>query len=233
MAWREKEFPAAPKRPEGSGQLSGVSAMAQTVREIQEIQEMMNQIRSLKDELTALTDSVKDDMTGLKESVASLDNQARTYLKSREHIKEVLKDLYLEYSIADEAIDKISTNFAKSLGDHLRKIGEGHNETLNKTNEVFRQILQQTINGGEEKLKDLEKRIKETTSTDGIITIRHKWFYWAFLIFVLSLVWGIFGFLLWYKLRYGTDGMNFLAWATVIAIASAPVYSIIRLFKPD
>ena len=111
MAWREKEFPAAPKRPEGSGQISGVSAMAQTVREIQEIQEMMNQIRSLKDELTALTDSVKDDMTGLKESVASLDNQARTYLKSREHIKEVLKDLYLEYSIADEAIDKISTNF--------------------------------------------------------------------------------------------------------------------------
>ena len=233
MGWRENEFPAAPKRPEGSGQPGGMSSMAQTVREIQDIQEMMNQVRSLKDELSVLTDSVKDDMTGLKESVALLDDQARTYLKSREHIKEVLKDLYLEYSIADEAIDKISNNFAKSLGDHLGKIGEGHNETLKKINEAFRLILQQTLNMGEEKLKDLEKRVKETTSAEGAITIRYKWLYWAFGIYVLTLMWGIVGFLLWYKNEYGTDGMNFLAWATVIAIASVPVYSIIRLFRTD
>lgn len=168
-------------------------------------------------------------MKGLKESFASLDDQTRTYLKSREHIKEVLKDLYLEYSIADEAIDKLSNNFAKSLGDHLEKIGEGHNETLIKTNEAFRQILQQTINVGEEKLKGLERRVKETTSTEGAITIRYKWLYWSFGIFVLTLSWGIVGFLLWYKNRYGTDGMNILAWATVIAIASVLVYSIIRV----
>ena len=97
MAWREKEFPAAPKRQDGSGQPGGMSSMAQTVREIQDIQEIMNQVRSLKDELSALTDSVKDDMTGLKESVASLDDQARTYLKSREEIKRILKDIFIEY----------------------------------------------------------------------------------------------------------------------------------------
>lgn len=233
MAWRENEFPAAPKRPEGSGQPGGMSSMAQTVRDVQDIQEMMKQVRSLKDELAALKDSVKDDMTGLTESVASMDDQARAYLKSRDEIKRILKDYCIEYTLSNDVIKEITKNFAQSLDDHLKKVGENHNDTLKEVYKVFSFTLQKTFDEAKGKVNEIEERVKKTTSTDDTVTIRHKWLYWAFVIFILGLTWGIYGFSVWYKQEYGMDGMNVLAWATVIAIASVPVYSIIRLFRTE
>lgn len=192
MAWRENEFPAAPKKPESSDQLGGMSAMAQTVREIQDIQEIMNQVRSLKDELSALTDSVKDDMTGLKESVASLDDQARTYLKSREEIKRILKDIFIEYTIADDAIEKISKNFAKSLDDHLRKVGENHNGILKDINEVFLLTLQKTLNDAKGKVNEIEERAKNTT--EGKFVISYTVLYWIALFIIGAVAMGTWGF---------------------------------------
>ena len=207
MAWRENEFPAAPKRPESSDQLGGMSAMAQKIQEVQEIKAVTEQV----DEMVKAT-CANIDM--LNKNISQMCEAMEIFKEDKQYFQEFINAKPLTFKVSEESLNEYTKTMNKQcmvmLDDIKAKIDSMYKE-------------------GEENIKKLEKRVKESTSAEGTTTVRNMWLYWAFGIFVLALAWGIVGFLLWYKIKYGTDGMNFLAWATIAAIASLPVYAIIKL----
>ena len=207
MAWRENEFPAAPKRPESSDQLGGMSAMAQKIQEVQEIKAVTEQV----DEMVKAT-CANIDM--LNKNISQMCEAMEIFKEDKQYFQEFINAKPLTFKVSEESLNEYTKTMSKQcmvmLDDIKAKIDSIHKE-------------------GEENIKKLEKRVKESTSAEGTTTVRNMWLYWAVGILCLGVVWGVVGFMVWYRFRYGEDGMAFLAWATVAAIASLPVYAIIKL----
>lgn len=207
MAWRENEFPSAPKRPEGSDQLGGMSAMAQKVQEVQELKAVTEQVDEIVKATCANIDMLNKNLSQMCEAM-------EVFKEDKQYFQEFLNATPLTFKVSEESLNEYTKTMSKQcmvmLDDIKAKIDSIHKE-------------------GEENIKKLEKRVKESTSADGTTTINNKWIYWAFAVWIISIAFAGVGFMIWYKFEYNADGMNYLIWTFIITFLSVPAYSIIKV----
>lgn len=141
MAWRENEFPAAPKRPESSDQLGGMSAMAQKIQEVQEIKAVTEQV----DEMVKAT-CANIDM--LNKNISQMCEAMEIFKEDKQYFQEFINAKPLTFKVSEESLNEYTKTMSKQcmvmLDDIKTKIDSIHKE-------------------GEENIKKLEKRVKEST----------------------------------------------------------------------
>lgn len=219
-------------------------------REIQQMAEMVQQmgvlitkVKSLREELMQM---IKDtnmeiaDFSGrvraTEDSCGELSRRMGMMSSTMEHLavsKDELQEILKKDTFSFEPNPDSIKILLGTLGVAIKKgFDDASKDAYQCARETLKEGVEATLKDGERRIREFSEEIrkmKKETKIEGSANIPYKWIYWYLVVAMILVCWGVVGFLLWYRLKYGEDGMTFLAWATVAAIASVPVYSLIKL----
>lgn len=212
-------------------------------REIQQMVELINKIKLLRKDIVELVGDtdlylvnlndkanfVSGAFRELDEKISSLAYALKQFTDIKREMQEVLDKNQFTYKVSEDSMKRLTKQVTDSIN---RAYDAASKDAYRCASEYLRKGVEATLKDGENRIREFSEEIhqmKKKTEIEGSANIPYKWIYWYLVVTVLLVCWGVVGFMLWYRLKYGEDGMTFLAWATVAAIASVPVYSIIRL----
>lgn len=212
-------------------------------REIQQMVELINKIKLLRKDIVELVGDtdlylvnlndkanfVSGAFRELDEKISSLAYALKQFTDIKREMQEVLNKNQFTYKVSEDSMKRLTKQVTDSIN---RAYDAASKDAYRCASEYLRKGVEATLKDGENRIREFSEEIhqmKKKTEIEGSANIPYKWIYWYLVVTVLLVCWGVVGFMLWYRLKYGEDGMTFLAWATVAAIASVPVYSIIRL----
>lgn len=219
-------------------------------REIQQMAEMVQQmgvlitkVKSLREELMQM---IKDtnmeiaDFSGrvraTEDSCGELSRRMGMMSSTMEHLavsKEELQEILKKNTFSFEPNPDSIKILLGTLGVAIKKgFDDASKDAYQCARETLKEGVEATLKDGERRIREFSEEIqqmKKETKIEGSANLPYKWIYWYLVVAIILVCWGVVGFMLWYRLKYGEDGTPILAWATVAAIASVPVYSLIKL----
>lgn len=212
-------------------------------REIQQMVELINKIKLLRKDIVELVGDtdlylvnlndkanfVSGAFRELDEKISSLAYALKQFTDIKSEMQEVLDKNQFTYKVSEESMTRLTKQIVNSIN---RAYDAASKDAYRCASEYLKKGVEATLKDGENRIHEFSEEIrqmKKETKIEGSANIPYKWIYWYLVVAMVLVCWGVVGFLFWYRLKYGKDGMPFLACATVCAIASVPVYSIIRL----
>lgn len=212
-------------------------------REIQQMVELINKIKLLRKDIVELVGDtdlylvnlndkanfVSGAFRELDEKISSLAYALKQFTDIKSEMQEVLDKNQFTYKVSEESMTRLTKQVVNSIN---RAYDAASKDAYRCASEYLKKGVEATLKDGENRIHEFSEEIrqmKKETKIEGSANIPYKWIYWYLVVAMVLVCWGVVGFLFWYRLKYGKDGMPFLACATVCAIASVPVYSIIRL----
>lgn len=214
-------------------------------REIRQMAELINKIKLLRQDagelmgdtdlyLVNLNDKanfVSGAFRELDEKISSLAYALKQFTDIKSEMQEVLDKNQFTYKVSEESMKRMTKQVADSIN---RAYDAASKDAYRCASEYLRKGVEATLKDGENRIHEFSEeiqRMKKKTKVEDYANIPYKWIYWYLAVAMVLVCWGVVGFLFWYRLKYGEDGTTYLAWAAVVAIASVPVYSIIKLIR--
>ena len=212
-------------------------------REIQQMVELINKIKLLRKDIVELVGDtdlylvnlndkanfVSGAFRELDEKISSLAYALKQFTDIKSEMQEVLDKNQFTYKVSEDSVKRLTKQVTDSIN---RAYDAASKDAYRCASEYLKKGVEATLKDGENRIHEFSEEIrqmKKETKIEGSANIPYKWIYWYLVVAMILVCWGIVGFMLWYRLKYGEDGTPFLAWATVAAIASVPVYSLIKL----
>lgn len=230
---QEMPTPAPAPRKEPGAEEREIKQMAELIYKIkllrEEVVELMGDTDLYLVNLNDKANFVSGAFRELDQKISSLSSALKQFTDIKSEMQEVLDKNQFTYKVSEESMNRMTKQVADSIN---RAYDAASKDAYRCASEYLRKGVEATLKDGENRIREFSEEIhqmKKEAKMEGSANIPYKWIYWYLVVAIILVCWGVVGFMLWYRLKYGEDGMTFLAWATVIAIASIPVYSIIKL----